>query len=373
MQLPIDIRALLNEATNIKAARDTNVSVSMYIDEAAPADLIAHVRSVFTSSSKSVRMTMSYLDRSFVPHEGDDFAIIVADGASLVGPAATALRAMGVPTMVVTTMPEILEGSTGKVGHAIPEGDMVSPSVELGEDCAKVVEPIALDDEAAQSLNDRMGAWIVSVCHEKRLAMAIAFPFMRRPLAVDAVQATSLQNAGIGLVPIIPGADLPIMTLNQAKMVLQIAAAYGQEMSKERAKELAAVVGSAYLCRVVARELVEFVPVLGFIIKPGVAYGGTSAVGYAAIDYFEGGKDMPGVMNVVTHATETGAKLAQTVRTMDAASVSAAVIDKVKGLRKYTPVVQSAVKEYGPKVVDLAKDVKANVSAQASAVRATAR
>ena len=55
-----------------------------------------------------------------------------------------------------------------------------------------------------------------------------------------------MQNAGVGLVVFIPGADLPIMTLNQAKMLLQIAAAYGEPMGKERVKELAAVVGGAF-------------------------------------------------------------------------------------------------------------------------------
>ena len=48
-------------------------------------------------------------------------------------------------------------------------------------------------------------------------------------------------SAGVpaeNLVVFIPGADMPIMTLNQAKMLLQIAAAYGQPLSAERIKEL---------------------------------------------------------------------------------------------------------------------------------------
>ncbi len=53
--------------------------------------------------------------------------------------------------------------------------------------------------------------------------------------------STAAQNAGVGLVVVIPGADMPVMTANQAKMVLEIAAAYGQPLTVERIKELAAI------------------------------------------------------------------------------------------------------------------------------------
>ena len=107
-------------------------------------------------------------------------------------------------------------------------------------------EPIPLDAEGAATLDRRMGEWIIAACKDKRLAFALAFPFVRRPLALDAVRATSVQNAGVGVVVFIPGADMPIMTLNQAKMLLQIAAAYNQPLSAERIKELAAVVGGRF-------------------------------------------------------------------------------------------------------------------------------
>ena len=70
------------------------------------------------------------------------------------------------------------------------------------------------------------GLWLRAA--RKRLALALSFPFVRKPLSLEAVSATSLQNAGIGLVLFIPGADMTLMTLNQAKMLLQIAAACGE-------------------------------------------------------------------------------------------------------------------------------------------------
>lgn len=361
MQLPVDVKALIDEATNIKSAQETQLSVSVYVDDTAPASLVAHVRSAFASTMPTVRMTLSYLDRTFVPQVDDDIAIVVAGSSAKVGAAAQAIRAVGVPVMVATLSPSEVAMRAEANGCPIPEGDIVAPfeADEAG------IEPFVLVDEAITGFDERMGSWIVAICREKRLAFAIAFPFMRRALAVDAVQATSLQNAGIGLVPFIPGADLPIMTLNQAKMVLQIAAAYGHEMDKNRAKELVAVVGSAYLCRALVRELAEFVPVLGFAIRTGVAYGATSALGHAVIEYYEGGENVNGVANVATRAAEAGSKIVSKARRIVADPSSIKVIDKASGyvpvvreaVDKYAPVVRDAVGEYVPKIVDATADI----------------
>jgi len=85
---------------------------------------------------------------------------------------------------------------------------------------------------------------------------------------------------------------MPIMTANQAKMLMQIAAAFGQRLGPERIKELAAIVGGAFVLRTVARQALGFVPVLGWAVKGGIGYGGTIAMGMASIAYFEQGADL---------------------------------------------------------------------------------
>lgn len=345
MQLPVDVKKLIDEMTNIDAARATELSLSVYVDDKAPADLVALIRGSFASVLPTVRMTLNYLDDTFVPHPTDDMAIIVAGGSPKVGPAAGAVRAVGVPVMVVTTVPEEVARVAEEGGYAIPDGDIVAPyGVEDMEGAVAAAEPLVLDDAASEALQERMGKWVVAVCRDKRLALAIAFPFMRRALAKDAVQATSLQNAGIGLVPLIPGADLPVMTLNQAKMALQIAAAYGYEMDKSRAKELLTVVGGAYVCRALSRQLLELVPFLGFLVRPGVAYGGTAAMGYAIIEYFEGGQDVAGVAAAAAHVTDWGGRAITSVR------------DNAK---RVVPVVSSKVSKYAPAVERIASSLVA--------------
>ena len=107
---------------------------------------------------------------------------------------------------------------------------------------------------------------------------------------------------------------MPVMTLHQAKLVLQLAAAYGRSMGKDRYKELGATVASAFVCRALARELVEFVPVLGVLIRPAIAFGATSALGYAIVEYYEGGENVSGLAAVASSATEVGRKAARIVR-----------------------------------------------------------
>ncbi len=336
MNLPLDIPALLRAATDIDAARNTPLAVSVYLDETAPGDMVGHVRSAFASAGARTRVTLGYLDDGALPepYGADDMAVIVAGESPRIGEAAAHVRGAGIPVMVATAE---------ATGFPIPEGDVVAPDMTRptpwGDAAATVArrmtagrteeeaaeapealeaveravpveakpaadEPIELTDEAAADLDRRMGEWIIAACREKKLAFALAFPFVRRPLSLDAVRATAIQNAGVGVVVFIPGADMPIMTLNQAKMLLQIAAAYGQPLSAERIKELAAVVGGAFLFRNIARTAVGVVPVLGWAIKGAVGFAGTEAMGRAAIEYFEAGGDIVGVASVVQKARD---------------------------------------------------------------------
>ena len=161
-------------------------------------------------------------------------------------------------------------------GHDLPEGDVV------------FLRDAEFDDELKGELADKIGTWIVSaVDAEKKLAFSIAYPFVRRPLAYDAISSTSLQNAGIGVVVFVPGADMPLMTANQIKMILQIAAAYGQPLGPERVLELLGVLVNAFIFRNISRQLAGFVPALGWAVKGAMGYLGTQAIGRAAIEYFE--------------------------------------------------------------------------------------
>jgi len=91
------------------------------------------------------------------------------------------------------------------------------------------------------------------------------------------VLARRLGVLGAGL-----AARLPVLTLNQVRLVLRIALAYGHEPDSMPLPEVLGVVGAAFGFRAVARELLDLVPVAGWAAKGAVAYAGTKAIGEAA-------------------------------------------------------------------------------------------
>ena len=122
---------------------------------------------------------------------------------------------------------------------------------------------------------------------EAATPLAARLPVLRRPLCEQLIRKFSRQNAFIGLAFFVPGTDLPVLTLNQIRLVLRIADAYGFEIDSERLPEVLAVIGSALGFRAVARRTVGFIPVVGWVVRGGIAFVGTRALGEAAVRYFE--------------------------------------------------------------------------------------
>jgi len=151
------------------------------------------------------------------------------------------------------------------------------------------------DDEVARGLGgDHAGApnlenRIVRAAGDGAAALAVRLPAVRRAYCDHVVLANASQNAVIGAVVIIPGADMPAMTANQIRMILKIAAAYGEEIGLDRALEILSVVGTAFVFRTLARQALDFVPGFGWALKGAVGFTGTVALGEAAIAYFEAG------------------------------------------------------------------------------------
>lgn len=111
-------------------------------------------------------------------------------------------------------------------------------------------------------------------------------PRYRRLVAKEVVRQAVALNAVLGTEPI-PGLDLPLLLATQARMVLRLAAIYGEPMSARHARELMSTIASGLLLRQVARQAAKLVPGPGWLISGAVAGAGTWALGQAAMAYFE--------------------------------------------------------------------------------------
>jgi uncharacterized protein (DUF697 family) len=134
-------------------------------------------------------------------------------------------------------------------------------------------------DEVAVALARRLG--------EDGTALAARLPVLRRAVCSALIRRFARHNAVLAAAIFVPGVDMPALTLNEVRLVLRIAVAYGEEVDTHRAVELLGVVGAGFGFRAVARELLDVVPVAGWAVKGAIAYGGTKAIGEAVVRYFE--------------------------------------------------------------------------------------
>jgi uncharacterized protein (DUF697 family) len=128
---------------------------------------------------------------------------------------------------------------------------------------------------------------VARVLGEDGTALAARLPVLRPAVCSELIRSFAKKNGLISAAVFVPGVDMPVLTLNQVRLVARIALAYGQELDSQRAVELLGVVGAGFGFRAVARELLDVVPVAGWALKGAIAYAGTKAVGEAAVRYFE--------------------------------------------------------------------------------------
>jgi uncharacterized protein (DUF697 family) len=164
------------------------------------------------------------------------------------------------------------------VGHAAADPPVV-PYVHAGE-------VVSVESRAGFPV-ERIAKALVRVLGERATPLAARLPALRRPVCDELISRFSRQNGLIGVAVFVPGADLPVLTLNQIRLVLRIADAYGFEIDRERVPELLGVIGSGLGLRALAREALGVIPVAGWAVKGAIAFAGTRALGEAAVRYFE--------------------------------------------------------------------------------------
>ena len=272
MKLPVDVADLMRSRTRLTEDREQPVRIAVFVDVEAPDELVAVVREALRPQTSGARIHVEVCapdETLMIDSAADAVIALTGPGTTLVSSLSEA-REKFVPTVVLALEPGT-ESVSRRLGHPL-------------------LDTVAENEPAA--VVHSLGRWLVDRISGKRLAMATNFSFMRRAVSEEAIKATSFQNGVVGLVAVIPGADMPIMTANQAKMVLQIAAAYGETLGAERIKELAVVLGGGFALRAVARQVLTLIPGFGWAVKAGIGYTGTMAMGYAAVEHFEAGGEM---------------------------------------------------------------------------------
>jgi uncharacterized protein (DUF697 family) len=226
---------------------------------------------------------------------GDRRPLAVAGAPALVPLLARELRAGGDPSAVVEGGDPRAAAALVWVGEpdekalrAASRADVPIVAVTEGSRVPYVLDTRLVRVRAGEGFPvDRIAKAIAGALGEDGTALAARLPVVREAVVDELIGSFSRKNGLIGVAVFIPGVDMPIMTMNQIRLVLRIALAYGESMDASRAGELLGVVGAGFGLRAVARSTLGTIPLAGWAVKGGIGYTGTRAIGEAARRYFE--------------------------------------------------------------------------------------
>jgi small GTP-binding protein len=148
---------------------------------------------------------------------------------------------------------------------------------------------IAISAKTGAGVGNQLLPAIVEAHPWMAVALGRALPPFRRQLCRRLIFSASALNAIIAAEPI-PGLDIPLLLASQVRMVLRIAAIYGESLSVRHARELLTTMAGSVALRYLASQLGKLLPGPGWLIGAAVTGLGTWAMGRVAVAYFESGK-----------------------------------------------------------------------------------
>lgn len=175
---------------------------------------------------------------------------------------------------------------------SIPEEDRAANevAVELG-----VVGVIPISGRTGENVAEELIPAIIEANPDAALLIGRELPAYRRAAAQRIIRNATLVSLAAGLEPI-PLVDIPILLGTQMRLVLRIAALYGEPMdtadAMKHARELITTVASGAGMRFLAEQAAKAVPFGGDFVAGAIAGAATWAIGEVALEYYEGGKQI---------------------------------------------------------------------------------
>ncbi len=151
------------------------------------------------------------------------------------------------------------------------------------------VPVIPISAKKGTNVAERLLPALVDALPDMAVALGRELPQVRRRMANKVVKQSTVLNTAIGAEPV-PFIDIPVLLTTQARMVLRIAAIYGEPLTARHAKELISTIAGGLAFRYLAQQGAKLVPTGGWAVAAGIAALGTWAIGQVAIEYFESGK-----------------------------------------------------------------------------------
>lgn len=235
--------------------------VDVLVDPGVPRWVALAVKDDLLPRQPGARVDVRALGGAAAPEEGVDAVVVLAGGNyAAIGSTVEACLGAGVPTAVVA------------------ESSLDVPELDVPEESDGLYALVAASERA--TLDDALAEWLIGAT-DKHVTMAANFPFCREAETQWLVSRCALENAAVGAVDLLHGADLPIMLGNQLRLLFDVAAANGRGLAPERLPEAVGVVAAGFVYRAITRSMVSHAPFGKFAVRAAMGYAGTVATGAA--------------------------------------------------------------------------------------------
>lgn len=188
------------------------------------------------------------------------------------------------PTIIAVNKVDELKGEEG--------GDQFATEVAIALDTPGVI-PISA--KTGQNIAEELVPVIIDASPEAALAVGRELPTYRRMAAQRIIRNSTIVSLAAGLEPI-PFIDIPILLGTQIRLVLRLAALYGEPMdnddAKGHARELIATLASGIGLRYLAEQAAKAVPFGGDFLAGAIAGAATWSIGQVALEYYEKDKQL---------------------------------------------------------------------------------
>ncbi|MGZ3622560.1 MAG: GTPase [Ktedonobacteraceae bacterium] len=192
------------------------------------------------------------------------------------------IRKLNKPTIIGVNKVDALSGDES--------GDKVANEIAVALGIAGV---IPISGRTGMNVAEELIPAMIDASPEAALVIGRELPVYRRNAAQRIIRNATLISLAAGLEPF-PLVDIPILLGNQIRLVLRLAALYGEPVDSanttKHLRELIAVMAGGLGLRYLAEQAAKAIPFGGDFISGAIAGAGTWAMGQVILEYYESGK-----------------------------------------------------------------------------------
>ncbi len=194
------------------------------------------------------------------------------------------IKKLNKPTIIAVNKVDALPGEES--------GDKVANEVAVGLGVAGV---IPVSGRTGVNIAEELIPAMIDASPEAALVIGRELPAYRRKAAQRIIRNATLISLAAGLEPF-PLVDIPILLGNQIRLVLRLAALYGEPVDSANTtrhlRELVAVMAGGLGLRYLAEQVAKAIPFGGDFISGAIAGAGTWAMGQVVLEYYDSGKNI---------------------------------------------------------------------------------